>query len=161
MKKIDKATVINFNPHFPHGKWQGYQRATPKINGNFNPHFPHGKWPAGLGGDCMGLDISIHTSLTGSDPFCMPKKEKKTYFNPHFPHGKWLELRFFHCRNLQFQSTLPSREVTYITNNKPTFTWFQSTLPSREVTQFRNGFRESAEFQSTLPSREVTLLTKM
>ena len=79
-------------------------------------------------------EISIHTSLTGSDD--IPPNTK------------------YH-RSL-FQSTLPSREVTYSGRGQDLVRLFQSTLPSREVTTDKIPFIIGDLFQSTLPSREVT-----
>ena len=81
-------------------------------------------------------EISIHTSLTGSDD--IPPNTK------------------YH-RSL-FQSTLPSREVTYSGRGQDLVRLFQSTLPSREVTTDKIPFIIGDLFQSTLPSREVTRL---
>ena len=80
--------------------------------------------------------ISIHTSLAGGD-------SQRTM--PRLIFSK-------------FQSTPPSREVTWRSWPEPSRSRFQSTPPSREVTRQKKQISDEIKFQSTPPSREVTEL---
>ncbi len=106
--------------------------------------------------------------------------ELKPNFNPLFPRGKRQLLEFKVREDLKFQSTLPSREETFLflaQNNNCSISIhsslagrdyyssifihlnnrFQSTLPSREETSnIYLAIYFVCIFQSTLPSREET-----
>ena len=80
--------IPDFNPHFPHGKWQRILRM-PSVFSNFNPHFPHGKW----------------------------RRIRKSYspaiqFQSTLPSREVTGITTWYFRVRLFQSTLPSREVT-------------------------------------------------
>ena len=86
----------------------------------------------------QGVQISIHTPLTGSD----------------------VSIFFMTFTMSLFQSTLPSRGVTKRQcSPPPNPPPFQSTLPSRGVTTLRGKYVSGLDqFQSTLPSRGVTTM---
>jgi len=62
-------------------------------------------------------------------------------------------------QEMEFQSTLPLREVTVIDVLHVIRFLFQSTLPLREVTKVVNAIESREGFQSTLPLREVTKIS--
>ena len=102
---------INFNPHFPWGKWPTLMCVGfPLIS--FQPTLPVREvtlhWWTFLG----YFNISTHTSREGSDLGSFVIAVRFLYFNPHFPWGKWRIKRPFYFGLNQFQPTLPVREVT-------------------------------------------------
>ena len=62
--------------------------------------------------------ISIHTPLAGSDGGLMGITPILTYFNPHSPCGERRPHGDFTTRPPKFQSTLPLRGATKITQTK-------------------------------------------
>ena len=149
----------DFNPHFPWGKWLDGSKRKRQDKGYFNPHFPWGKWQQPLQrffaetwfqstlplrevtsltiALYIDISISIHTSPEGSDLEFIKYWDRKQNFNPHFPWGKWQYCNTNLMQILEFQSTLPLREVTTTGTPGILKRWtFQSTLPLREVTRW-------------------------
>ena len=110
-----------------------------------------------LSGSATAPNISIHTSLTGSDKKRLFVRLLLWEFQSTLPSREVTAGEAFCLFCNLFQSTLPSREVTYVFPVPRPPQIFQSTLPSREVTHCKSYRGSAVRFQSTLPSREVTV----
>ena len=127
---------------------------------------------------CIVLPISIHAPLAGSDRCqcaswchtrnfnprsprgerhtCRPCRISRNHFNPRSPRGERRSFVIADYELERFQSTLPSRGATLISNPLIAGTLFQSTLPSRGATEQPETTDTILAFQSTLPSRGAT-----
>ena len=180
----EKRSVSDLLEISTHTSREGSDRpicAAVRLYLNFNPHFPWGKWPRPLICSLNALQfqptlpvrevtqfsymakwhmiISTHTSREGSDNGGSRSKESEVNFNPHFPWGKWPTGHQSRCHIYWFQPTLPVREVTHI-RHISIFKQQISTHTSREGSDILISERRIPYFlfQPTLPVREVTNL---
>ena len=147
----------NFNPHFPHGKWPGKSKNKVSVTW-FQSTLPSREVTMGRTNPSFAFLISIHTSLTGSDYHSSHwGRQKNISIHTSLTGSDPSNLYSLSSDGISIHTSLTgSDDVTDWYGQ--TCVRFQSTLPSREVTFSGRGLPRTTGFQSTLPSREVTLL---
>ena len=83
-------------------------------------------------------------------------RQNTNYFNPCSPHGERLDAYKQQVETEKFQSTLPARGATDVSELTGGSLTFQSTLPARGATETINCYCMIMPFQSTLPARGAT-----
>ena len=109
----------NFNPRSPHGERRA-QRLPPHVRRVFQSTLPARGATPSRQWSLARPDISIHAPRTGSDPELCRAAGTQGNFNPRSPHG---ERRFQIKQGYapgKFQSTLPARGATVLTDGTRT-----------------------------------------
>ena len=128
-------TIPNFNPRSPHGERQKGRNGALSLT-YFNPRSPHGE--------------RLYRNLL---------MEYIDNFNPRSPHGERLGNNSLLQISIIFQSTLPARGATVMTNAQFSSLRISIHAPRTGSDPCDGGyFAASFAFQSTLPARGATAL---
>ncbi len=119
-------------------------------------HAPREGSDAGVSPRRSGEMISIHAPREGSDALIADVCSETPYFNPRSPRGERPSVRSTVLNMRRFQSTLPARGATCVSEGIANERSFQSTLPARGATQSEPEQSGVMRFQSTLPARGAT-----